>query len=645
MTRSPVLFIVISLACICVCQATEIGRAPGAPSPHDGLSIAEYETVAAVLESSGKLADDRRYATVNLAEPDKPEALAWRPGDAVKRRAFVAIRQERELYEGIVDLGERKLVSWEKIDGAQPALLDSEFMLAQIIVRKDEAWVEAIKKRGIDNVKTVFCFPAFPGNFGLPRDEKNDRLGMVSCYDTGSEHGLWGRPIAGLMAIVDFDERKVVELIDEGVVPIPAGGPGVNAKQPNTMPATGPTDRRFTIAGHWIEWDKWRFHLRIDPRVGPVISRASIRDGDRRRSVLYQGSVSELFVPYMDPTRNWYFRTYLDVGEYGIGSSGVPLRLGIDCPADGALVDTAFMNDMGKIYPKEGIACVFERETGDAGWSHYKIVQGGSVLRRHTELVVRFIVWLGNYDYVLDWVFTETGSLKGRVGATGIVQVRGVNSNTMSDRTADQDTAYGRLIAPGTVAIHHDHFFGFRLDLDVDGTKNQLSIDRLRKVELDGSEVNTPRRQIWQVFPEIPTREADARLNVNLQNPALWRVVNPAATNRVGNPVSYQLLPGVTARTLLDGGEIAHRRAAFTDYHLWVTPYQSDERYMAGDYPNRHPGDAGLPEWTAANRPIKNTDIVLWYTIGMHHVVRAEDWPIMPRISNEFELRPFDFFD
>jgi primary-amine oxidase len=31
--------------------------------------------------------------------------------------------------------------------------------------------------------------------------------------------------------------------------------------------------------------------------------------------------------------------------------------------------------------------------------------------------------------------------------------------------------------------------------------------------------------------------------------------------------------------------------------------------------------------------------------MGMHHVARAEDWPVMPVAWNSFELRPFDFFD
>ena len=71
-------------------------------------------------------------------------------------------------------------------------------------------------------------------------------------------------------------------------------------------------------------------------------------------------------------------------------------------------------------------------------------------------------------------------------------------------------------------------------------------------------------------------------------------------------------------------------RAGFTGNHVWVTAYDPDERYPAGDYPNQHAGGDGLPRWTAADRPLEDADVVLWYVFGAHHVVRPEDWPVMP---------------
>lgn len=87
-------------------------------------------------------------------------------------------------------------------------------------------------------------------------------------------------------------------------------------------------------------------------------------------------------------------------------------------------------------------------------------------------------------------------------------------------------------------------------------------------------------------------------------------------------------------------------RAGVIGHTLWVTPpNHPDERWPAGEFVNQSVRDTGLSVWTAADRPVDNTDVVLWYVFGIHHITRPEDWPVMPVDVVSFWLKPFGFFD
>ena len=293
--------------------------------------------------------------------------------------------------------------------------------------------------------------------------------------------------------------------------------------------------------------------------------------------------------------------------------------------------------------------CLFERDTGDPSWRHF---EGDVEGRNKRDLVVRSAAVIGNYDYILDWVFQQNGSIKVRVGSTGIAEVKIVaeagaakkSAGAIDVRTppAERADAFGHFVDPHIVAVNHDHYFNFRLDLDVDGTTNSFMVDRLVTRTLPPDH---PRRSIWVVESMLAKNEDQAKLRINLDRPSLWRVINAVKTNEVGYPTGYQLMPGMNANTLLTPDDYPRRRAGFIDHHLWVTPYREEERFAAGDYPTLSEPGKGLPNWTSANRSIEKTDLVVWYTIGMHHLVRGEDWPVMPVLWRSFELRPFDFFD
>jgi len=75
-----------------------------------------------------------------------------------------------------------------------------------------------------------------------------------------------------------------------------------------------------------------------------------------------------------------------------------------------------------------GTMCVFERSTGDPAWRHYEAfaqTPGGPAIptegRPATELVFRYASTVGNYDYLVDYVFMQDGTIKVAVGSTGYV--------------------------------------------------------------------------------------------------------------------------------------------------------------------------------------------------------------------------------
>jgi primary-amine oxidase len=184
-----------------------------AKHPLDPLSDREIRVAVDTLWKAGRVDKSSRFAIVKLAEPDKQAMLTWRPGDDIPRRAFAAVRHERALYETVVDVRDRKVLSWRAIDCAQPAQLADEWMLAQQIVRNDATWRAAAARRGVDDPKSLVCVPALPGYFG-PDEDPARRLGRITCYDASGDRNLWGRPLEGLVATIDFDERRVIDLLD-----------------------------------------------------------------------------------------------------------------------------------------------------------------------------------------------------------------------------------------------------------------------------------------------------------------------------------------------------------------------------------------------------------------------------------------------
>jgi primary-amine oxidase len=441
--------------------------------------------------------------------------------------------------------------------------------------------------------------------------------------------------------IVDLDEAKVIRVVDTGPVPVSRERHGFAAKPASVDPTAKASSvpRGFRLDGNEVHWKNWAFHYRLDRRTGLILSLLRYRDRDRERLILYRGSLAELFVPYMDPDPGWSFRTFMDVGENDFGFMASPLQPGIDCPADAGFFDAVLADSHGEPLSGTDVICLFERDTGAPLWRHAGDGSQSYAGKPAIELVLRTIESVGNYDYLIDWVLNEVGVLRIDVGATGIDAVKGVSARNMADASAAQDTATGTLVAPNLMAVNHDHFLSFRLDLDIDGPSNTLVRQKLVPRSLEGGGGG---RSLWTIV-ETPVAE-EGPLAAEHAVPELWRVVNPNLTNALGQHPGYELRPGHSATSLLAPDDIVQQRAAFSAAPLWVTAYNPGELYAAGTYPNQSRGGDGLPAYAAKRRSVANKDIVLWYAMGFHHLPRPEDWPAMPTQWHSLSLVPYGFF-
>jgi primary-amine oxidase len=603
------------------------------------LTADEVRTATALVRNDGRFEDGSLFVHVRLYEPAKDDdvATAEREVDVL----LVPPGARLETVEVVVSLTAGAVRSWDVIDGMRPALLFSESGQAIARVTAHPDWQAALRRRGIAEDAIVQIDPWPAGSFGVPHEEGR-RISRCIAYlrETDADNG-YARPIEGLIAFFDQGSGEVLEVVDLGIVPMPPErgsyhpddvGPARNDLRP--LHITQPEGPSFEVDGNFVRWSRWSFRVGFDPYEGLVLHEVGYHDGDRLRPVLHRASVCEMVVPYGHPGAMHGWKNAFDAGEWGLGRMANSLKLGCDCLGEIHYFDTVLATEQGEPYTVEHSICMHEEDYGIL-WKHVDARGQTDITRRSRRLVVSFIATVGNYEYGFYWYFYLDGNIQLEVKLTGIVSPMAI--------APGEEPQSANIIAPGVAAPHHQHLFCARLDLDVDGRTNSV-------YEVEAEALPTGPDNPWgNAFVQKSTRfdrELSAQREVSASTSRVWKVVNPTSLNRLGQAVAYKLVPTMSTPTLLasDTSSVA-QRAGFARHNLWVTPYERDERRAAGEYPNQHAGGDGLPSWTSADRAIVETDVVLWYTFGVTHFVRPEDWPVMPVEYAGFLLAPVGFFD
>ncbi|TXH70184.1 MAG: hypothetical protein E6Q83_06565 [Thiothrix sp.] len=337
-------------------------------------------------------------------------------------------------------------------------------------------------------------------------------------------------------------------------------------------------------------WDMcWEHRI----REGIVLSKIHYtpRNG-QRRLVLNQAGLAQIHVPYDDNGARYH-----DISDYGLGGNYMAALNSTDCPG-------------GKLlkFGSKSVLCQQNEARGAAFSTQTEGLQGNS-------FSLFSVSKIGAYNYIPLWRFLDDGSIEPGVGATGALQRFG-------DRNAEQQ---GWLVADNKVGIAHLHNFFWRLDFDLNGSSQDDYVEELNFSTTAGKTSLTRTRFTSEVGRSVdPTTSR------------VWRVVDGAATNAKGLPISYEIRLRQSEQQ--DTGPASE---AFTQNDLYVTRHNSCELF-ASHNPTVNNCANNLADFVNGES-LNGADIVLWPSTTFYHMPRAEDAPQMDAHWSYIQLSPRDW--
>ncbi|PSN70367.1 copper amine oxidase [Corynespora cassiicola Philippines] len=601
------------------------------------------------------------FKAAGLDEPPKQELKAYleaehsgKPVPDLPRRIFAIwyIKRTPRLFEGVVDVTNNQVLSYKELPRDFHGPVDrTELNEAAQVVMRDPAVKKEIERLQIDETTVVLD----PWDYGVDGEETQERHTQVFMYmrnpennDPDSSH--YSFPL-DFMVIVDLSKMVVKKVLrlplgsDSSTTPVGSSVPHRRTKpvepeydhrlQKNKPRTTvkpynvvQPEGASFTVKGHLIEWEKFRFRVGFNWREGVTIHDVHFMN----KSAFYRLSLSEMFVPYGDPRNPIYRKGAFDLGNVGAGVTANNLSLGCDCLGVIKYIDGCVVAVDGSASPRPNAICIHEVDQG-IQWKHTNHRTGKATVVRKRQLVLQQIITVANYEYIFAWIFDQSGEITFETRATGILSTQPIDEEAR--------VPWGTRVADGVMAPYHQHIFNVRIDPAIGGHQgNTLTFSDSVQLPWDkelnplGTGYVTKETQVHRAGP-VPDDYLAGRV---------FKVVNPHIENEVSRtPIGYKIVPIRSQMLLAQPGSWHWRRSEFAEHPMWVTKYKDRQLFPSGDYTNQSLGGHGIKSWTAERDHVIDEDIVIWHTFGFNHIPRVEDFPIMPAEIAQMHLKPYNF--
>ncbi|KAL3432221.1 copper amine oxidase [Aspergillus tetrazonus] len=640
--------------------------------PFDPLSPEEISKVATVIRGQFP-GQSPTFRFITLKEPAKQEMLPFLESEhrgipAAKRPARVSRVQvvlrgndgANQLRELLIDLDSTDVLKNDHLVGRH-SYIDSDYMrLVESACLADQRVQDEIRKLKLPPSSTVIVEPWAYGTDGtydgLERvtmcwfylrifdnpDANYYAYPLDLCAEVSEQlkvMKIYYLPSAQNDRISDqarpFDINKIHSTAESEYHPSLRPPPRTTTKPYQVVQPEGPS---FTIKGNHISWEKWTMRVGFNYREGLTLH--DIRyDG---RSLFYRLSLSEMFVPYGDPRSPYPRKAAFDLGSDGAGINANNLRLGCDCLGLIKYFDGWHNTSSGEPLKLPNVVCCHEQDDGIL-WKHTNFRTQNAVVTRARILVLQTIITVSNYEYIFAFQFGQDASIHYEVRATGILSTCPIN-------LGDQ-VPYGTIVGPGVLAPYHQHLFCLRMDPWLDGdTRNSLQVEESHPMPVNDPSIHNPLGVGYSTTSVIVPDETG--LDLDFTKNRTFKLINENKINpTTKTPVGFKLLPAYSQMLLAHPDSYHSKRSEFGAHAVWVTRYDDEEMFPAGQYTMQSSGGEGINSAITRRRndpgsktSVRNEDIVLWHTFGSTHNPRIEDWPVMPMDRMVVGLKPVNFF-
>lgn len=265
-----------------------------------------------------------------------------------------------------------------------------------------------------------------------------------------------------------------------------------------------------------------------------------------------------------NPERPHQRKHAFDLGEYGAGYMTNSLSLGCDCKGSIHYLDAEFPSRAGDIRTIKNAICIHEEDAGIL-FKHSDFRDESTIVTRARKLIVQQVFTAANYEYAIQWIFHQDGTIQPEIKLTGILNTYAMNP--------DEDTnGWGTQVYPGVNAHNHQHLFCLRVDPNIDGPNNTVFMSDA--VPSDAP-VGSPENYYGNAFYAKRTKFAttgEASTDYNGRTVRTWEMCN---TNKLhpysGKAASYKLISREVPPLLPKEGSLVWKRAGFARHAVSVT--------------------------------------------------------------------------